>query len=88
MASKWDKIAAEAGEATKAELARQISSLTSLSDSEISTIMNKSGISKEDFAELLQVVKAASGTNRAKAEAIGNINKGVSALIEIVKKLL
>lgn len=88
MPSKWDKIAAEAAEATKAEFANKISSLTSLSDSEITMIMSKSGISKEDFAKLLHVVKEASGSNRAKATAISNINKGVGALIEIVKKLL
>lgn len=88
MPSKWDKIATEAAEATKAEFATKISSLSSLTDSEINAIINASGISKEDFANLLHVVKDASGSNRTKAAAIGNINKGVGALIEIVKRLL
>lgn len=88
MASKWDKIAAEATTATKAEFAKQISSLSSLNDSEISSIINETGISNEDFVEVLQTVKSATKSNRVKAEAIKNINNGVGTLVEIVKKLL
>ena len=72
----------------QATLANQISSLTTLKDTEIAAIIEKSGIKREDFAAVLKEVKDATKSNAAKANAVAKINKGVASLVEIATKLL
>jgi hypothetical protein len=59
-----------------------------LNDAETEKIISNSGISKQDLAKVLQEVKNALSSNEAKAQAIQNIDKGVSAMVSIVKKLI
>ncbi len=66
----------------------QISSLTSLTDNEIENLITDTGISKKDLASVLKEVADATKSNEAKAAAISNINKGVSLLVGIAKKLI
>lgn len=88
MPNKWDKIAEEAAATTKSEFKSEISSLTRLSDADVTRIISETGISKEELAGVLKEVKDPTKSNMAKAQAIGKINKGVAALVSIVKKLL
>ena len=87
MPNKFDKLAKEAAQMADKHFASEFSSLTRLNDSEAEKIINESGISKEDLAKVLQEVKSASGSNESKAKAIQSINKGVSALVSMVKLL-
>jgi hypothetical protein len=88
MPNKFDKFADQAAQMADEHFKNQFSSLTRLSNDEVEKIINDTGISKEDLAKLLQEVKTATSINEAKANAIKNINNGVSALVAIAKKLL
>lgn len=88
MAIDWNDIANQAGQQTDQQLSSQISSLTSLNNTEIENLINDTGISQENLVELLQVVNNATASNNEKAAAIENINKGVNVLVEIAKKVL
>lgn len=87
MPNKFDKLAKDAAEMADKHFAAEFSSLTRLNDTEAEKIINESGISKEDLAKVLQEVKSATGSNEAKAKSIQQINKGVSALVSMVKLL-
>ncbi len=88
MPNKFDKLAKEAAQMADEHFASEFSSLTRLNDADAEKIINDSGISKQNLAQVLQEVKNASSSNEAKAKAIQNIDKGVSALVSIVKKLI
>jgi hypothetical protein len=88
MPNKFEKLADEAAKMADEEFKSEFSSLTRLNDADTEKIINESGISKQDLAKLLHEVKSATSSNEAKANAIRNINNGVSALISIVKKLV
>ena len=88
MPTDWTTIANEAGQATDEHFKNQISSLTRLNDDEIETLINDTGISKQDLVEVLKEVKDASKSNIDKANAIRNIGKGVDVLVGLAVKLL
>ena len=87
MPNKFDKLAKEAAQMADEHFATEFSRLTRLNDTEAEKIIRESGISKEDLAKVLQEVKSASGSNEAKAKSIQSINKGVAALVSMVKLL-
>ena len=88
MPNKFEKLAKEAAEMADEDFKAEFSRLTRLNDSEIEKIIDDTGISKEDLAEVLKELKDATASNEAKAKAIQNINNGVSALIGIAKRLI
>ncbi len=88
MANKYDKLATDAQAITDAQFQERFASLTSLNDNDIGKIIKDTGISKEDLASLLVVIKNATDYNNATAQSIGNIQFGVQALVAITKKLL
>lgn len=88
MGINWDEIAKKAGETTDEQFKNQISSLTRLNDSEIESLINDTGISKKDLANVIKEIKDATKSNTAKAQAIQKISKGVDALISIVGRLI
>ena len=88
MPNKFDKLAKDAAQQADEEFKEEFSKLTRLNDVEIETIINETGISKQDLAELLRKVKDSTASNEAKAKSIQNINNGVSALIGIARKFI
>ena len=84
----WDEIIRNAQQATDQEFQSQISGLTRLTDPEIEKIIIDSGIGKKDLLEVIRIVKTTTGTNNAKAKAIGNINRGINVLVSLVSKLI
>jgi hypothetical protein len=88
MPNKFDKFADEAKAMTDAKFRDKFSSLTTLTDSHISKILDETGISKKDLAELLSIVKNATDFNNQTAQSVANIQKGVITLVSIAKKLL
>ena len=88
MPNKWDKIAAEATEATKSKFKSEISSLTRLNDADVLNIIDSTGISQKDLAAVLKEVKDSTKSNEVKARAIGKIDKGIAALVQITSRLL
>jgi hypothetical protein len=88
MPNKFDKFADQAKTMTDAQFKDKFSSLTTLTDSDITKILDETGISKKDLAELLSVVKSATDFNNQTAQSVANIQKGVVTLVSIAKKLL
>lgn len=88
MPNKFDKLAAQAQAMTDAEFKTRFSSLTTLNDSDITSIINDTGISKENLADLLVAVKSATDFNTKTAQSVSKIQNGVLALVAITKKLL
>ncbi len=88
MANKFDKLADEAKALTDEKFNARFSSLTKLSDSDVSKVVKDSGISNENLAALLAAVRNATEFNNKTAQSISNIQNGVQALASIVKKIL
>lgn len=84
----WNQIAKDAANATDAHFSSQISSLTKFDDAEIQKLIFETGISKQNFANVLKEIKDASKSNEAKAAAIKNISKGLDVLVAIAGKLI
>ncbi|MCW3110382.1 MAG: hypothetical protein JWQ09_4888 [Segetibacter sp.] len=84
----WDAIAKKTQETTDEHFKNQISSLTTLTDNEVSHLINDTGISKEDLVEVLKTIDDAIKSNEAKAKAIKGINKGVDVLVAVASKFL
>ena len=87
MLNKFDKLAKQAAEMADEEFKIEFSRLTRLNDDEIKKIIDETGISKQDLADVLSKIKDSTTSNDSKAKAIQNINNGVSALVGIVTKL-
>jgi len=88
MPINWNEIASQAGQSTDDHFKNQISSLTRLNDQEIETLINDTGISKQDLSEVLKEIKDTTKSNTNKANAIKNISKGVDVLVGLVSKLI
>ena len=88
MPNKFDKFADQAKTMTDAQFKDKFTSLTTLTDTDITKILDETGISKKDLAELLSVVKNATDFNNQTAQSVANIQKGVVTLVSIAKKLL
>lgn len=84
----WNTIADNAATATDAEFSNQISGLTRLNDNEIETLLFETGISKTDLVAVLKEVSHATKSNKAKANSISNIGKGLEVLVAIASKLI
>jgi len=88
MSIDYAELARIAREKTDGEFKNEVSNLTRLNSPEIETIINDSGISKEDLVKVLEVVKNATDSNEQKVNNIKLITKGVDVLINLVKKLI
>ncbi|WP_340110988.1 hypothetical protein [Maribellus mangrovi] len=84
----WEKIAKDTDNETFESFVNRISSLTRLNDHEIITLVNETGISEKNLAEVLKEVKSATKSNTQKADAIKKISSGVNVLVEIASKLI
>ena len=84
----WDEIANQSAQATDEHFSSKISSLTSLNDEEIKSLIHNTGISKKDLTAVLKEVKDATKSNTDKANAIKNISKGVDVVVELASKFL
>jgi hypothetical protein len=88
MPINWNEIANQAGQSTDDHFKGQISSLTRLNDQEIETLINDTGISKQDLTTVLREIKDATKSNTNKANAIKNISKGLDVLVGLASKLI
>jgi succinate dehydrogenase flavin-adding protein (antitoxin of CptAB toxin-antitoxin module) len=88
MPNKFDRFAEQAEAMTDDEFKNRFSSLTRLSDDDITKVIKDTGIGNEDLAMLLAEVKNATEFNNKTAQSIASISGGVQALVAITKKLL
>jgi hypothetical protein len=84
----WNKIAQDAKQDTDEQLKDQLSNLTKLDNKDIEAIIMETGISQTDLTSVLKEVKDATKSNEDKANAIKNIDKGITALVGIASKIL
>jgi methionyl-tRNA synthetase len=83
-----DEILEKAKTDTDNKFKNKVSSLTTLTNTEIDNLISTTGIKKENFAAVLKEINDATKSNDEKAKAIGSISKGVSLLVGIAKKVL
>lgn len=89
MANRFEKLALNAANQTKAEFQVKASSLTKLTDADIDDLMNKAGISDHaELAKIISIVKNATVYNEQTAKSITGINNGVNTLLAIAKKFI
>jgi hypothetical protein len=88
MPNKYDKLAEQAQAMTDEKFRERFSSLTTLTDNDITKVINDTGISKQDLANLLVAIKNATDFNNQTVKSITSIQKGGEALVAIAKKLL
>ena len=88
MANKFEKLAKDAHHLTDEQFKIRFSSLTKLSDEDTIKIIKDSGISKEDLAALLMLIRDTIDFNNKTNQSILQITGGVQALASIVKKLI
>lgn len=84
----WDQIINNAAQKTDQQFSSEISSLSRLNDQEINSIVNDSGISQKDLANVIKALTDATLSNQNKANAIANITGGVKALVGIAEKFI
>ena len=88
MPNEFDKLAKDAKVLTDAQFKNRFSSLTSLNDVEISSVINDTGISNKDLADTLKHIKDATSENNHNADAIKKISNGLEAVVAIASKVL
>lgn len=88
MTIDWKKIVEQAGKNTDERLKNEIAGLTSLNDEEITTLINETGMNKEELQNAILAVRQASKSNQVKAEAIRSIAKGSEVVIRILSKIV
>lgn len=88
MPTDWNKIADDAAKETDVQLENKISRLASLSDEQITKTITDSGISKENLGEVLKIVRDATKSNVAKANAIKNISNGIDIIVGVASKFI
>ena len=84
----WDKLANDAASQTDDQFKTTIASLTSMSITEIDQFIKESEISNANAVKVLQEINNAAASNNAKADAIANIDNGVSFLVSLAHKIV
>ncbi|WP_430412573.1 hypothetical protein [Kordia sp.] len=84
----WDNLANEAATQTDAEFNTTIASLTRMSIKEIDEFIKQSEITNANAIKVLKEINDAAASNTAKADAIANIDNGVSFLISLANRIV
>ncbi|MGH1385575.1 hypothetical protein [Kordia sp.] len=84
----WDNLANEAADQTDAEFNTTIASLTRMSIAEIDQFIAESKISNANAIKVLKEINDAAASNSAKADAIANIDNGVSFLVSLANRIV
>jgi len=82
----WERIRKSAKRKTDKNFATEASSLTRLTNEEILKIAPKP-VDREKFAELMTVVKDAAKSNKAKAQALRNIQGLAEIAVSLIAKV-
>ena len=86
MPEDFDKILDEAGRMTDEQMNSKISSLTRLTDEELSTLFPKKP-DKEKLARLMQIVRSAAAENIKQQQLIDNITSLAGTVLKVLGKL-
>ena len=86
MGLNWSEIAAEAAQKTARDLAGDISSLTTMTDSEINELF-PSPSDKQRLAELMEIVNGAGSRNKKINRIVANIEDLAGVVLKIVGKM-
>lgn len=83
-----EEILAKAKTDTDNKFKNKMATLTKLTNNEIDSLMETTGIKKENFAAVIKEISDATKSNEDKVKAISSISKGVSLLVSIVQKVV
>ncbi len=86
MTLNWTEIAARAAEQTDEELASEISSLTTMKDSEIEELFPTPS-DKERLANLMLIVKSADDRNKKISKIVRNIKGFADVVITLAERV-
>lgn len=84
----WDDLANEAANQTDAQFNTTIASLTRMSIAEIDQFIAESKITNANAIAVLKEINDATASNTAKADAIANIDSGVSFLVSLANRIV
>lgn len=84
----WDNLANQAAAQTDAEFNTTIASLTRMSISEIDEFIKQSEITNSNAIKVLKEINDAAASNTSKADAIANIDNGVSFLVSLATRIV
>ena len=84
----WDSLANQAANQTDTEFNTTIASLTRMSIAEIDQFIAESKISNANAIKVLKEINDAAASNSAKADAITNIDNGVSFLVSLANRIV
>ncbi|TAK63641.1 MAG: hypothetical protein EPO24_04015 [Bacteroidetes bacterium] len=87
MPDDFDKILDEAEDLTSKQLDSRISSLTKLTDKELSSLFPKAP-DKERLLKLMQIVKGATKENEKQQQLIDNIESLAGTVIKLLGKVV
>jgi len=84
----WDDLANQAAAQTDTEFNTTIASLTRMSISEIDEFIKQSEITNANAIKVLKEINDAAASNTSKADAIANIDNGVSFLVSLATRIV
>lgn len=84
----WDSLANQAADQTDTELNTTIASLTQMSIAQVDQFIKESNITNSNAIKVLKEINDAAASNSAKADAIANIDNGVSFLVSLANKIV
>ena len=77
----------QAAKKTDDELANELSSLTTLNNKEIISLLNE-GVKQKEILQLMKVLSDATKSNRDKAEAINKIEGASLVVVQLLKRVI
>jgi hypothetical protein len=88
MTNQWQKKAKQAQKKVDATMAEQIIKLSSIDASSINDLLVEHSMNKEDFNQLIKLIKDQTKSNNDKIKALSNMQNGLALLVGLVGKLI
>ncbi|OYZ02561.1 MAG: hypothetical protein B7Y37_01860 [Sphingobacteriia bacterium 28-36-52] len=88
MNNQWQKKAKQAQKETDVELADQINHLTGIDSNSINALLAENSMNKDDFNQLIKLIKDQTKSNNEKIKALSNMQNGLEILVGLVGKLI
>lgn len=88
MTNQWQKKAKQAQKKVDAAMTEQIVKLSSLNASSINDLLVEHSMNKDDFNQLIKLIKDQTKSNNDKIKALSNMQNGLALLVGLVGKLI
>jgi hypothetical protein len=88
MNNQWQKKAKQAQIETDAEMADQVNRLSGIDSNSIKALLAENSMNKDDFNQLIKLIKDQTKSNNDKIKALSNMQNGLELLVGLVGKLI